>query len=184
MLKPDANVDKVTDITIDFLKENNIRGIILDVDNTLIGLNKKKIDNIENWVKEVKKSGIKLCIASNSHNRDRVQKIAETLDIPYVFLSMKPSKIGLNKAVKLLEIDKMENIAEIGDQLFTDVLGARRMGMFSILTTPIEKEKDIISKGKRKLEYIVINNNQQDNKTMNNHKAPIKHKEYKEREER
>ncbi len=155
MLKPKAIFDKVTDIKISFLKENNIKAVILDVDNTLIDLDRRPLENSEKWVDELKKANIKICIASNSCKKGKVSNVAKQLDVPFIYFSTKPFKRGLKKAQKLLD-EKAESIAEIGDQLFTDVLGANRMKMFSILTIPISPEKNIISIIKRKLEKIVL----------------------------
>ncbi len=155
MLKPKAIFDKVTDIKISFLMENDIKAVILDVDNTLIDLDKKPIENVEKWLANLQKKNIKICIASNSYKKQEIANITEKLNIPYIYFSIKPLKRGLKKAQKLLD-EKVENIAEIGDQLFTDVLGANRMKMFSILTIPISSEKNIIGKIKRKLERIVL----------------------------
>ncbi len=155
MLKPNAQFNKITDITPEFLQEHEIKAIILDVDNTLIDLSANKIENIEKWAEKIKKANIEMCIASNSSNKKNVANIAELLDIPYVYFSFKPLKRGLKKAKKILGLDS-KNIAEIGDQLFTDVLGANRMQMFSILTKPIEMEKGTVSKLKRKLEKVQL----------------------------
>lgn len=151
MLKPDAEFEKVTDIDAEFLEKNNIKALILDLDNTLIDLGKNEIKNIKKWSYTIKESNIKMCIASNSRKKKVVKSVAEHLEIPYTYFSLKPLKFGLERAVKILAI-KPEYIAEVGDQLFTDVLGAKRMKMFSILTKPIEMEKNPISRIKRKME--------------------------------
>lgn len=156
LLKPDLQVKSIIDVNINLLKKNNIKGIILDVDNTLIDLNENPIDGIENWVKDVKNNNINLCICSNSYNKTKIEKIANLLQLKYVKFSTKPLKRGLKKAKKILQIKDSKNIAEIGDQLFTDVLGSNRMGMYSILTQPINQEKDIISKIKRKIEQKIL----------------------------
>ena len=156
MIKPDARFDRVTDISGSFLKDNGIKALILDVDNTLIDLDKKEISDITSWVNGLKKDGIKLCICSNSIKKGIISNLALKWEIPFFYFSLKPTKIGLSKAVKAIKqqygINKMSEIAEVGDQLFTDCLGANRMGMFSILTKPIELEKGVISKLKRKQE--------------------------------
>ena len=77
------------------------------------------------------------------------------MDIPFIYFSTKPLKRGLKKAVQILQ-EKNENIAEIGDQLFTDVLGANRMKMFSILTKPISGEKTKLGELKRKIEKVCL----------------------------
>lgn len=157
MLKPKARFEKVTDIKAEFLLKNGIKGIILDVDNTLIDLKANPIDGIVEWCDRLKENNIKVCIASNSSKVDKISRIAKSLDIPFVYLSWKPCLRGLKKAKKILNLDSKE-IAEVGDQLFTDVIGANRMKMFSILTTPIEKEKDLVNLVKRSIEKVFIKN--------------------------
>ena len=152
MLKPKAKFDKITDIDIQFLKNNGIKAVILDVDNTLMDLDRKTLENIEKWIEKLKKENIKICIASNSIKKNKVSNMAKNLDVPFIYFSTKPLKRGLKKAVDILN----ENIAEIGDQLFTDVIGANRMKMFSILTKPLSKEKTKLGEIKRKIEKIFL----------------------------
>ena len=155
MLKPKAQFDKVTDITAKFLKQNNINAVILDVDNTLIDLDRKPLKDIEKWADSLKDEKIKICIASNSIKKEKVTKVAKKLDVPFIYFSTKPLKRGLKKAKKILK-EENENIAEIGDQLFTDVLGANRMKMFSILTKPISEERTKLGALKRKIEQLYL----------------------------
>ena len=159
LLTPNMQVRKITDITIEMLKENNIKGMILDVDNTLIDLDRVPLEGIKEWMDNMKNEGIKFCIASNSLKKDKIEKVAKMLDIPYVHFSAKPAKIGLKKAKQILGIENSKNIAEVGDQLFTDVLGTNRMKMFSILTEPLCEEKVKINNLKRKLEKRVLRRN-------------------------
>ncbi len=156
LLTPNMQVRKITDITIETLRENNIKGMILDVDNTLIDLDRVPLEGIKEWIDNMKNEGIKFCIASNSLKKDKIGKVAKMLDIPYVHFSAKPTKIGLKKAKQILGIENSKNIAEVGDQLFTDVLGTNRMKMFSILTEPLCEEKVKINNLKRKLEKRVL----------------------------
>ena len=151
MRKPDAQFNKVTDISPQFFIDNNLTGIILDIDNTVIGLDGKRLEGVNEWIKSLQESNIKLCIASNSKNREKISKFADEFDIPYFLLSCKPLKRGLKKALKELDM-KSENVAEIGDQLFTDVWGAKKMKMFSILTKPFTPERNCITRFKRKIE--------------------------------
>ena len=155
MLKPKAYFEKITDISVEFFNKNNIKGIILDVDNTILDLDKKAISGIKEWVDIMKRNNIKLCIASNSLDREKLNNISQKLDIPYVSRSLKPFKVGLKKAINIMKI-KPEETAEIGDQVFTDVLGSNRMKMLSILVKPISPEKYFVSKIKRKIEKQVL----------------------------
>ena len=152
---PKEYLDSVKDIQIDFLNKNNIKALILDVDNTILDFDKNIPEGIKQWCEDLKEKGIKFCIVSNTNKVDKVKKAATCLDIPYFYFARKPSKSGLKKAVKLLE-EKPENIAAVGDQIFTDVIGANRCKMYSILVKPISEKDILITRIKRPLENIVI----------------------------
>ena len=109
---PNLYLKKVEDITIEQLLKNKIKALILDVDNTLIDINKKKVETI-----------------------------AQKLDIPYKHFALKPLKKGFKFIQKELKINP-ENIGVVGDQIFTDVLGGNRNNMFTILVEPINNQKD------------------------------------------
>ena len=158
MLLPDEHVNKITDITIKMLKKNNIEYMFLDSDNTLIDLDRNPLEGLQEWIQKLKENNIKFCIISNSIKKRKVEKIAKILDIPYVYFALKPTKIGFNRAKRLMNIQNNEKIAEVGDQIFTDVLGAKRMKMFSILTNPICEEKVKLNNIKRKLEKRILKN--------------------------
>ena len=96
-------------------------------------------------------------ILSNSNKRDKVEKIAKDLQVPFRYFAKKPLKSGFKKAQKELGL-KSEEIAVIGDQLLTDIIGANRCRMYSILVNPI-KEKDIwITRLKRPIEKMIMKN--------------------------
>ena len=154
---PKCYLKKVTDITPEYLKENNIQGLILDVDNTLLDFDLKIIDGLEKWHDHIKKSGIKCIILSNSNKTEKVKMVADLMKISYIKFAKKPLKTGFSKAQKELNISS-ENIAVVGDQIFTDVIGANRSKMFSILVEPIA-EKDLwMTRIKRPLENLIIKN--------------------------
>lgn len=140
-LYPNIYLKKVEDITIQTLIKNKIKLLILDVDNTLIDYYQKLSENIVSWTKEMKGQGIKLYILSNTNNKEKVEKVAKKLDVPYKNFAMKPLKRGFRYIQKETNI-KPENIAVVGDQIFTDVLGGNRSKMFTILVDPINNKKD------------------------------------------
>ena len=147
----------ILEVTPEFLKQNNIKALILDVDNTLLDFDLNLIDGLEDWGKTMKENEIKLIILSNSNKEKKVKMVADLLQIEYIKFAMKPLKRGFKMAQKKLEIPN-ENIAAIGDQIFTDVIGANRMKMFSILVKPLA-EKDLwMTKVKRPIEELVIKN--------------------------
>ena len=155
LIYPNFYCNNVRDIKYEFLVENNIKGIILDVDNTLIDFYRKFEDGTIEWVNELKAHGIKFCIVSNSNKTDKVKYVAETLDIPYFSFAKKPFKSGFLKAKKMMDLDA-ENIAAIGDQIMTDVIGSNRCNMFSILVKPIAEKDILITKIKRPIENKII----------------------------
>ena len=155
MIYPKEYLNSVKDISIELLDKNNIKGLILDVDNTLISLDKKMPAGILEWVKNLKANGIKVCILSNSNKIDKVEAVAKLIESPYIFFGKKPLKSGFLRAQNILKL-KAENIAVVGDQIFTDVIGANRCKMFSILVKPIEEKDYLITKIKRPLEKMII----------------------------
>ena len=155
-LYPKAYFKNVKEITIDFLNENNIKALILDVDNTIIiDFDKKMLEGTEKWCENLKKQGIKFFILSNSNKKEKVEMVAKKLQIPYIHFGTKPLKRGFKKAAKILQ-EKNENIAAVGEQIFTDVIGANRCKMFSILVEPIAKKDILVTKIKRPLENYII----------------------------
>ena len=129
MIKPNVEFDIITDIGVDFLKENNIKGLILDVDNTLIDLSRNKIDGLDDWIDSIIKSGIKIAVVSNGRKKKQINLLTKKHGLIYVFFALKPFKSGIKKAKKELNLCYNE-IAEIGDQIFTDVLVSNRTKMF------------------------------------------------------
>lgn len=148
---PDKYIDKVEQITIEFLQKNKIKALILDVDNTLIDYNKNLSQSVIDWAKELKEQGIKLYILSNTNQKEKVEKVAKALEIPYRNLAKKPLKAGFLKVQKELK-EKPENIGVVGDQIFTDILGGNRCNMFTILVEPIAPKDFWYTAWKRPLE--------------------------------
>lgn len=155
LLYPNFYCNNVRDIKYEFLLENNIKGIILDVDNTLIDYYRKFEDGTIEWVNELKNHGIKFCIVSNSNKTDKVKFVAETLDVPYFSFAKKPFKSGFLKAKNIMNLEA-KNIAAVGDQIMTDVIGSNRCKMFSILVKPIAEKDILITKIKRPIENKII----------------------------
>lgn len=155
ILYPKKYLKNIKEITTEFLNENNIKGLILDIDNTLIDFDKNLLDGVKNWCENHKKNGIKMCILSNTNKVEKVEKVAKSLDLPYIYFAKKPFKKGFIKAKNLLGLNE-KNIGVVGDQIFTDVIGANISNMFAILTKPIDKRDILPTKIKRPLENIVI----------------------------
>ena len=104
MIYPKEYLNSVKDISIELLNKNNIKGLILDVDNTLISLDKKMPAGIVEWVKNIKANGIKICILSNSNKIDKVEAVAKLIESPYIFFGKKPLKSGFLRAQNILKL--------------------------------------------------------------------------------
>ncbi len=157
LIYPRYYCNNVREVTYEFLQKNNIKGIILDVDNTLVDFYRRFEEGTVEWVKNLKERGIKFCIVSNTNKVDKVVYVANTLDVPYFYFSKKPLKSGFLKAKKEMGLEP-QNIAAIGDQIMTDVVGSNRCKMFSILVKPIAEKDIFITKIKRPIENFIIKN--------------------------
>lgn len=156
-LYPKLYLDNLQQITIELLKKYQIKALILDVDNTLINYEKQMPKGTKKWCEDLKKEGIAFCIVSNTNQKEKVEQVANQLEIPYFYFAMKPLKKGFQKAIEIFGL-KEENIAAVGDQIFTDIWGANRSHLFSILVKPIEKKDILITKLKRPIENWIIQN--------------------------
>lgn len=154
LLYPDVYLSSVREITKELLDENDVKGLILDIDNTLIDYDKVLPQDIIKWCKELKEKGIRMCILSNTNKVKKVERVAKELDLEYIYFAHKPNKRGFIKAKKLLDLEN-KNIAVVGDQVFTDVLGGRMQKMFTILTVPLDERDIFITKLKRPFERLI-----------------------------
>ncbi len=151
---PDLIVDRVQDIDTDMLRVNSVKGLILDIDNTLVPQHMKEADkNAVKWVEHIKQCGFKVCIVSNA-SRKRVVRFNEKLKVYAVHRASKPGTKALLKAVRHMGI-KPEETAMVGDQIFTDVYGGNRLNMFTILVKPIDRREFFFVKLKRLPEKLV-----------------------------
>jgi len=154
ILYPKADFNKVEEITVDFLREKNIKALILDVDNTLIDYYKNLSEAKIEWVNKLKQQGIKLFILSNTNKKEKVEAVAKKLDLPYENYAKKPFKKSFLKVQKVFQ-ENPKNIGVVGDQIFTDVIGGNRCKMFTILVEPIDKKDIWITMWKRPLEELI-----------------------------
>lgn len=151
IFKPTYVFKSVSDINLEFLKEKKIKGLILDLDNTLTTHNNPNpAEKVTDWIDNIKQSGIKMMIVSNN-NAERVTPFAKNLGLDFVSNGRKPLTIGFKKAQALMEIP-FSNIAIVGDQIFTDILGANIKRIRTIYVYPIELESGFFFKLKRFLE--------------------------------
>ncbi len=156
MFKPHYIKNCITDISVDFLKENNISALLLDVDNTMsiAHANKTLRPGLTDWMEELKQKGIALMILSNAKSR-RAKLFAENVGLPVIGMAAKPLPFGYLKAARTLALPKKQ-IAIVGDQIFTDVLGGKLSGVKTIWVTDITPEDKTFFKIKRYFERIML----------------------------
>jgi len=140
---PTCRAHHISSVTADFLQENDIKAVILDLDGNLTGYQKDIIDEeVMNWVKNVGSAGIKLCIVTNPGPRTTVKEIAQMLKLQaFSGFFPKPLPRAFMAAQAYLDMD-FKNIAVIGDQLFTDILGGNIVGCLTIWTDTLAGEPE------------------------------------------
>src|SRR5574344_1486972 len=95
---PNTELNTVLDITTEFLEQQGIEGILLDIDNTLIDYEHNVIEGLEEWIKKLKNKNIKFCIVSNTNKKEKADKISKMLSIKYINFAIKYFNKGFKKA--------------------------------------------------------------------------------------
>lgn len=154
-LLPDQHLESIFELEPELLHRKGIKGIITDMDNTLVPWNDRAVyPQLARWLEGLKEQGFRLCIVSNS-NPVRGEGLAEELGIPAIWYAAKPRRSPFRKALRLMGLLPGE-AAVIGDQIFTDVLGGNRLGLYTILVTPISDKEFVWTRLMRRLERFVL----------------------------
>lgn len=137
LLQPDLIVQgTILQLTPDTLKHYHLKGLVLDVDETLVPFRAAQIsEELLPWVEEVRQIAA-LWLVSNNISEARIRRIAKSLDLPYIFGAGKPSRRKVRRAVEAMQLP-VEQVGMVGDRLLTDVLAGNRLGMFTILVEPM-----------------------------------------------
>ena len=155
LLCPKKNVETLYDIEINELQQQGIKGIIFDLDNTIIPWDSPEMSpDIIQWLRALLGQGIKLCLVSNNMGL-RVKNIAAIFDIPFIARAYKPAKTGFRQAIAAMELTGGQ-VAVVGDQLFTDVLGGNRLGLYTIWVRPLSAKEFMGTKITRRLEKLAV----------------------------
>jgi HAD superfamily phosphatase (TIGR01668 family) len=155
VLRPDHFADRLTSVSLEDLAAAGIEGLIVDLDNTLVGYGRSGLEADDAaWIAAARAGGLKICLVSNNFT-GRVTQIAAQLGVPAVPSALKPLPRGFLKALELLGTPKHRTLV-VGDQLFTDVLGARLAGMGCILTRPLVARDWLGTRILRLLERLVL----------------------------
>lgn len=142
------------DINYEKLYQEGFRGILFDIDNTLVEHGADASERAIKLFERLKKIGFKTCLISNNSD-ERVRRFNEKIGTNYIHKANKPSTKNYIRATKIMGTN-ISNTIFVGDQLFTDVYGANRIGMMTYLVKPIHPKEEIQIVLKRKLERIVL----------------------------
>ena len=154
-LVPDYRFDAFSDASADFLVSIGVKGIVLDIDNTLEPYEHPDPgDHVVAWLSQLKSKGISAAIVSNN-GKERVERFNKNLKLPCYFKAKKPFRKNVLNALKDMGVSKGEAVL-MGDQVFTDVWAARNAGIRAILVPPINDKRDLFTKFKRLLEKPIL----------------------------
>lgn len=156
MLHPHLRVASVHEVTPSLLAEAGIRALLVDVDDTLLSSRAERLDPaIVDWFASLKAAGVPVAILSNG-SQARVAEIAAEVGVLALSLAGKPFRVAFRRGLKLLGDVEPGKTAMVGDQLFTDVFGARQAGLMTILVDPLSPGKLPHTRLARRLERLVL----------------------------
>ena len=143
---PHRYAHSVLEVRPEELAERGIEGVILDLDNTLVRWAREELtDDILAWVESLRAAGIKFCLLSNSVLSRRVERVAQVFGCPNIRKAQKPRPDGFHRAMRAMNTT-VTTTAVIGDQMFTDIIGGNRVGIYTILVKPIAKREFVYTR--------------------------------------
>ncbi len=152
---PDEYVKNIFHIQPEKLKEKGVKGIITDLDNTLVEWDRPDATpEIIAWMKSMQDVGIQVTVVSNN-NEMRVKAFCDPLGIPFICDARKPMRKSFKKALDAMGTQKAETVV-IGDQLMTDILGGNRKGLHTILVVPVASSDGFFTKFNRMMERRIM----------------------------
>ena len=156
LLRPARCCATVTDVTLAELRAAGIEAVLLDLDNTLVAWQRSDVPpEVIAWLAELRSGGMGLYLISNTRFGRRLRTLSERLGIPYVRRAWKPRKRGFVEAMQRLGVGPAQT-AMVGDQMFTDVLGGNRLGLYTVMVRPIARREFIGTRVSRLVERLVL----------------------------
>ncbi len=151
IFRPTGTLGNLTLLTPEMLRTLGVRGIVLDVDNTMAAhSDQTPFPGVVEWTERMRAAGVQLVVVSNNFEK-RVAPFAEKFGLPHISFAMKPSPFGYLRAKKKMGLCARE-CAAVGDQIFTDIVGANLCGMRSVLLEPVTRDPALTVRFKRFLE--------------------------------
>ena len=154
---PNEYVKNVYHVQPEDLKKRGIKGVITDLDNTLIEWDRPNATpQLEEWFLKMTEQGIQVTVVSHN-NEQRVKDFADPLGIPFIHSARKPFVRAFKRAIREMQLQPDE-VVVIGDQLLTDVLGGNRVGLHTILVVPVAQTDGLVTRFNRKIERRIMRN--------------------------
>lgn len=152
---PDEHVPSIFDIRPEELKKKGIKGVITDLDNTLVEWDRPEATpELIDWFKQMKEHDIMVTIISNN-TEDRVKAFSEPISVPFIYSARKPMGRAFRKALRNMKL-KDEDVVVIGDQILTDVFGGNRSGLHTILVVPVSQSDGLFTRFNRRVERTIL----------------------------
>lgn len=156
VLKPDARVASVHEVTPAWLAARGLQGVLVDLDDTLLAAAAERVDDaVYAWLAGLRAAGVKVAILSNGESA-RVTAVAQRAGVPALAMAGKPFGRAFRRGLGMLGDPAPARVAMVGDQLFTDVLGAKRAGLLAVLVSPLSPGKLPHTRLARRLERWVL----------------------------
>lgn len=152
---PDEHVESVFEIQASKLKDHGIKGVITDLDNTLVEWHRPEATpELLEWITDLREQGIMITVVSNNKEK-RVKRFSTPIELPFIHKARKPMTKAFRKALRDMDLQKDE-IVIVGDQILTDVFGGNRLGVHTILVAPVAKNDAWYTKINRKIEQTLL----------------------------
>jgi uncharacterized protein len=143
LLQPNLFLESVLNLTPEMIQQHQLKGLVLDVDETLVPITVGNISqDLQDWIEKIRPH-VSMWLVSNNLSESRIGSIARSLDIPYFVGAAKPRRHKVRQAMEEMDLP-FNQVAMVGDRLFTDVVVGNRLGMFTILVNPIPHPDTII----------------------------------------
>jgi uncharacterized protein len=157
LLRPDAWHRSVLSLTPEWLAARGLEALLVDIDNTIAVWRSTDVSpEVREWLRQVREAGVAICILSNSRRPRRCKRIAADLDLPYIHWAGKPRVGGFRRALGLLGRTGPAGVAMVGDQLFTDILGGNRAGLYTVFVDVLSQYEFTGTKLLRPLERWIL----------------------------
>jgi HAD superfamily phosphatase (TIGR01668 family) len=155
LLHPRLWVSSVCRIDTSDLQRRGIRGLILDVDNTLVPWGETEMaPATRSWLEGMRAAGFRICLVSNNRRR-RAESLAKAVGFPVISGAVKPLRHAFVRAMRLLGTRPPET-AVVGDQIFTDILGGNLAGAYTVLVSPLSRREFFTTRLNRQAEKLVL----------------------------